>query len=164
MKKILKLKYNCQVKNGRITGIKNDLENDLRNIEFADIVLIIEEIGDRKTLSQLKAFHGPVLDQVQRCHLENEGEYRSTDKIKEQLKDQFLEKKPIYWSDKTPVMAKVEHPEKDGVFFQYHVKATPSLSELSIAEMNNFITDIIDYYWQNYNWSIVIDESKKQGK
>lgn len=150
--------YTGHIINGRITGIGQQLSNDIKDIESQEILLTIEPVRRTKTLQQLRAFHGTVLDQVQQCHMEMDGEYMSKDKIKFQLKERHLDKKLLYWSDGTPVMNKVEHPEKPGVYFQYHVKTVPSLADLTKEQMMRFIEAIISEYWHNYQFSIVINE------
>lgn len=149
--------YTGHIINGRITGIGQQLSNDIKDIESQEILLTIEPVRRTKTLQQLRAFHGTVLDQLQQCHMEMDGEYMSKDKIKFQLKERHLDKKLLYWSDGTPVMNKVEHPEKPGVYFQYHVKTVPSLRDLSKEEMSKFIEAIIYEYWHNYNYQIKIE-------
>lgn len=150
--------YTGHIINGRITGIGQQLSNDIKDIESQEILLTIEPVRRTKTLQQLRAFHGTVLDQVQQCHMEMDGEYMSKDKIKFQLKERHLDKKLLYWSDGTPVMNKVEHPEKPGVYFQYHVKTVPSLADLTKEQMMRFIEAIISEYWHNYQFSIVLNE------
>lgn len=150
--------YTGHIINGRITGIGQQLSNDIKDIESQEILLTIEPVRRTKTLQQLRAFHGTVLDQVQQCHMEHDGEYMSKDKIKYSLKERFLDKRPLYWSDGTPVMNKVEHPEKPGVYFQYHVKTVPSLADLTKEQMMRFIEAIISEYWHNYQFSIVLNE------
>lgn len=150
--------YNGIIINGKITGIGKELTDDIKAIKEMPIILKIEPVRRTKTLQQLRAFHGTVLDQVQQCHMEHDGEYMSKDKIKFQLKERHLDKKLLYWSDGTPVMNKVEHPEKPGVYFQYHVKTVPSLADLTKEQMMRFIEAIISEYWHNYQFSIVLNE------
>lgn len=159
---MLKLRLETQIKNGKLIGIKEDIQNALKGIEYMSVVVMIEEIKDFKTINQLRGFHGTLLEQVQRYYLETDGEYKSLDKIKNELKEQFLDKVPLYWSDTTPVMNKIEHPEKKGVFFRYHVKVTPSLSGLSKDEMRHFIDKIIYYFSNTCNWHIVIEPNKRK--
>ncbi len=60
--------YTGHIINGRITGIGQQLSNDIKDIESQEILLTIEPVRRTKTLQQLRAFHGTVLDQVQQCH------------------------------------------------------------------------------------------------
>ncbi len=151
-------RYSGYITNGKITGIGKELSEDIKDIESESILMTIQFVKNSKTLQQLRVFHGAILDQVQQCHMEHDGEYMSKDKLKYQLKDRHLDKVPMYWSDGSPIMNRVEHPEKAGVYFQYHVKTVPSLADLSKEQMMRFIEAIISEYWHNYQFSIVLNE------
>lgn len=147
-----------RIKDGKLILSQSQIDQYTKNCLDAEVIVKVEEIRDPKSYEQIKVFHGTILDQVRECHMENEGEVISKDKLKSMLKNEFLEKIPQYWSDGTQVVQMVEHPDRKGVFFQIPVKVTPSLSKLTKEQMTEFISKIIDHYWQNYGWSITIRE------
>lgn len=86
-----------------------------------------------------------------------EGVYKSLDRVKHELKDQFLQKQKRYWDDGSPVIIKITHPTKQGVSMDWHFEELPSLASLSIDQARSFIDHIIDYFHQKYQYPIVID-------
>lgn len=117
-----------------------------------------------RTLRQNAAFHGTIREQVQKYYQDVEGQYKSLDRIKDELKKDFLIPAPQYYDDGSPVIVEVPHPEKKGVMYKYHLQKVPDTSELTLEEFNDFITSIIDHFWQNCNWSIVIDPKLRSTK
>ena len=119
--------------------------------------LTLQQEGDEKTGPQIRAFHGPVIRQVQDWIMANEGVFKSPDRVKYELKEKFLKKEKRYWSDGSPVILKIQHPTKKGVHTEWHLEELPSLSKLSMARMRGFIEAIMEYYWDNYQYRIDID-------
>lgn len=137
-----------------------------KSIEFyekgAECVNIKISIPKReKSYEQIKAFHGTIIDQVQEYHQERNGVFKSKDRIKDELKNEFLVPKKQYWSDGSPMMIKVPHPERKGVYFEYHLEKVPSLADLTVEEMNDFITSIIDNFTHERNYPIIIEPKKE---
>ena len=119
--------------------------------------LTLEPEGDEKTGPQIRAFHGPIIKQVQDWIMANEGTFKSVDRVKHELKEQFLEKQKKYWSDGSPVILRIQHPIKKSVFTEWHMEETPSLSKLTMDRMRGFIEAIMEFYWDNYQYRIKID-------
>jgi len=126
--------------------------------EGEEFLLSIEKAKRWKTLKQLRAFHGPVCEQVQRYWRDEHGEWKSLDRVKEELKDEFLVKKKQYYDDGSPVLLKLPHPSHKNAVYLWHLEQTPSLKDLSIEEMTDFIEQIINHYWHEKGWQITIED------
>lgn len=126
------------------------------------IVLTIQDAKKFKSLEQLRAFHGPVREQVQKFYLQSTGEIKSLDRVKQELKEMFLIPEPQYYSDGSPVYLTLPHPDLPGETYQWHLKEYPSLESFSMGQMSDFIEQIISYFWHEHAWQIVIN-SKELG-
>jgi hypothetical protein len=159
MKSKVNLSYLCSIEGGKLKLPRQRMLDELARLpDCENLVLKITEEKNPKTYKQIKAFHGTVCEQVQACYLEQDGEFQSLDKVKQGLKEQFLGREKQYYSDGSPVMLKLPHPERKGVFYEYHHTELPSLADLSIEQMRSFIDAIIEYFWHNRGWQIVIKE------
>ena len=122
-----------------------------------DVEVIIRREKRPKTWEQLKAFHGPIIEQVQADTMARDGVYKCAEQIKDELKNQFLPKVKQYYSDGSPVMIQVQHPERRGITYAWHLEKTPSLETLSVEQMRGFIDAIVDYYWHELEVRIIIE-------
>lgn len=122
-----------------------------------EALLILKPMDNPKTHRQLRTFHGPIVHQVQDFIMATEGVYKSVDRVKYELKEQFLQRRKKYWDDGSPVIWKIQHPTKEGVFTEWHVEELPSLSELSIDDARAFIDSILDYFLHERGLTIIID-------
>lgn len=113
-----------------------------------------------KTAEQIRAFHGPVCRQVQEIIRELDGTLHQLDMVKHMLKDRFLPKRKRFFTDGTPVMQRIPHPDQDGAFFMHHLEEMPSLSELTMEEMTEFINNIISHFLNKCNRLITIEEPR----
>lgn len=154
-----KISWAASIKDGVLIAPKHRIKNDISRVvgDHQNLRLTIEEEINPKTYPQLKVFHGAICEQVQSYYLETEGVFKSLDKIKYDLKEQFLIKEKKYYNDGSPVMLRLPHPERRGVFFEWHLEETPSLSTLSMEQMNSFINSIIDNFVHEKGWSIIIN-------
>lgn len=156
--KKIELSYLCSIENGQLKAPSERMRREISAIGNAsDLVLVIKEEKRPKTYEQIKAFHGAVCEQVQACFLEQDGEFMSLDKVKRKLKEQFLPLEKQYYNDGTPVMVKLPHPERKGVFYEYHYEALPSLADLSVEQMRSFIDEIISHFLHERDWQIIIE-------
>ena len=71
----------------------------------------------------------------------------------------FLPKEKQYYTDGSPVMLILQHPERKGVTYQWHLEKTPSLADLSIEQMRGFIDAILEYYLHERGRHIVIESA-----
>ena len=55
----------------------------------------------------------------------------------------------------------MQHPDKKNVSYLWHMEVLPSLADLKVDEMNQFISDIISHFWEAHGESIVIDSPEK---
>ncbi len=147
----------CSVIDGQLKYDQRTVFQNIKNVQNAELIMRISEIRDKKSYAQIKAFHGTILDQVRECHIQNEGEIIPKDRLKQHLKAKFLEPQKLFWSDGTTVTQKVEHPDRPNVYFNIAVTKIPSLASLTKEQMTDFISRIIDFYWTNYQFSIVIE-------
>lgn len=125
----------------------------------------LRPVGRNKTLEQLAVFHGPIVEQIQAHYMAAEGIYKCRERIKSELKDQFLPKQKQYWDDGSPVILKIPHPEKSGVSYHWHLEQVPSLSSLTIDQFRGFIDAIITHFLHTAGLSIEIypDQKKVRG-
>jgi len=148
MSELTQLSYEAKIISGQLAiSDRARMQAEIKAMpEGQDVLLIIKPRGKAKTNPQIRAFHGPVLEQIQAFEQETNGVYKDKYHIKHELKQAFLPKVKRYFSDNAPVMVKVPHPEKKNVFVNWHVEETPSLSKLTKSEMRAFFDAIRDYY------------------
>jgi hypothetical protein len=125
-----------------------------------DVLVTVSREKTPKTWPQIKVFHGPIVEQVQAFIQETEGVYKSADRVKEMLKNMFLEKEKVYWNDGSPKMVTIPHPERKKVSMEWHEERLPSLADLSIEQMRAFIEAILEYYFHECGLIIKIDPEK----
>lgn len=110
-----------------------------------------------KTWEQIKAFHGPIVSQYIDYVQEMEGRTINEERAKRELKAQFLEIQPVFNDDGTAHMIFVPDPYNPGGWVEVHEHRLPSLADLSVEEMNQLITDILDDFQHVRGWPIVIE-------
>jgi hypothetical protein len=142
------LSYEAQILKGQLfVPERARMQAEIKAMpEGQEVLLIVKPRGKEKTNPQLRAFHGPVLEQIQAWEQETNGFYKDKDHIKHELKQAFLPKVKRYFSDNAPVMVKVPHPERKNVFVNWHVEETPSLAKLTKSEMRAFFDAFRHYY------------------
>lgn len=158
--KLTKRYYTGSLENGKLFVPGDRIKADM--LRYADepvVEITIAPERREKTHAQLAVFHGPIIEQIQSFYMAVDGVYKSDDRIKEELKNQFLPKVPQFYSDGSPVIIKVRHPEKKGVFYDWHFEKAPSLADLSIEQMRGFISEILEYFLHERGLEIQIDTS-----
>ena len=158
----INLHYPASIQSGKLKVPEEELRRDLKKIDeclFAEV--IIREVKKEKTAQQNKAFHGTIIDQVQAFEMATNGEYKSRDRIKQDLKNAFLPKEKQYYSDGSPVLINIPHPEKKGVFYRWHYEKPPSLADLSLDEFRAFIDAILSHYLHECGLTIIIESELK---
>lgn len=160
---LTELRYLCEIKSGQLLAPRTRIRKDLGELlDCPEVELRLRPVGQNKTLAQLAVFHGPIIEQIQAHYMAGEGVYKCPERIKAELKDQFLPKKLQYWSDGSPVLVKVPHPEKKGVWHYWHLEQTPSLSTLTVDGFRGFIDAILHYFLHEEGLSIEIDPDQKK--
>lgn len=163
MKRLTELSYLGSLKSGKITMPRARMKRELALCEDEpDIEIIIRREKRPKTWSQIKVFHGPIVDQIQADYMAREGVYKSEDRIKQELKEMFLKKEPQFYNDGSPVIIKIQHPERKGVTYDWHYEKLPSLADLSIEQMRDFIDAILNYFLHERGLDIQIDPSERK--
>lgn len=158
MPRLTSLRYLASLKDGRLTLPRARMEAELKLCDDEpDVEVIIRREKRPKTWEQLKAFHGPIIEQVQADTMAREGVYKCAERIKDELKEQFLPKAKQYYDDGSPVMIHVQHPERRGVAYAWHLEKVPSLESLSVEQMRSFIDAILEFYLHEMGLNIVID-------
>ena len=154
------LTYHCSIVKGQIfVPNRAQMQRDFKEIQDCEnVLLIVKPEGEAKTSAQIRAFHGPILEQIQAWEMATNGKYKTKDRIKYELKDQFLKKQRRYWSDGSPVIIKIQHPEKKGVFMDWHMEEVPSLSKLTKNQIREFFDAIRDYYLHEFALDIQIGD------
>jgi len=133
-KEFNQLTYSASIIKGQLhipnrVAMKNDF------LEIGDcesVTLIIKPEGPGKTNAQIRAFHGPILEQIQAYEMAMNAIYKTKDRIKHELKEMFLDKVPQFYDDGSPVLIKIRHPERKGVTYDWHYEKVPSLADLSL--------------------------------
>ena len=158
MKELTTLTYNCSILNGQLfVPNRAQMQADFKEIKDCEkLLMIIKPEGEEKTSAQIRAFHGPILDQIQSWEMACNGRYKTKDRIKHELKEAFLQKKRRYWSDGSPVIIRIQHPEKKNVTMDWHMEEVPSLSTLTKNQMREFFDAIRDYYLHQHGLDIEI--------
>lgn len=151
----------ARIESGKLIANKQAIAADVTKMKDGDVSVEIKPYVRSKTYEQLKAFHGVVVPQVQGIIEKFEGMCYTTERVKDDLKAAFLKKVKEFYSDGSPVLIKLPHPEKKGVFYMWHKEDVPSLADLKVDEMNQFISDIIAHFWDAYQESIVIDSPER---
>jgi len=164
-RKLTKLSWPVEIENGALKIPRERMKRDLYQItDNPEAMLILQPVENPKTYRQLRTFHGPIIHQIQDFIMATEGVYKSRDRIKFDLKDQFLQKRKKYWDDGSPMVWKIQHPTKEGVYTEWHVEEVPSLSDLSIDDARCFINAILDFYLHERQLTIVIDPDNADPK
>lgn len=159
MKRLTQLRYLGSLKSGKLKIPRERMERELAMCEDElDIEVIIKREKTAKTRAQINAFHGPIIEQIQADEMAREGLYRSEDRVKQELKEMFLKKEPQYYNDGSPVIIKIQHPERKGVTYDWHFEKLPSLADLSIEQMRAFISAILDHFLHERGLDIQIDK------
>lgn len=155
-----KLTYRAAIVNGQLfIPDRKQMAADFREIAHCESVIVtVMPEGEEKTNAQIKAFHGPILEQIQAFEMAVNGRYKTKDRIKHELKEAFLQKKKRYWTDGSPVILRIQHPEKKGVFMDWHMEEVPSLSKLTKNQMREFFDAIRDYYLHEFALDIQIGD------
>lgn len=163
MHRLTELRYLGSLKDGKITLPRARMERELALCEDEpDIEIIIRREKKPKTWAQIKAFHGPIVEQVQADYMAREGIYKSADRIKQELKEMFLPKVPQFYDDGSPVIIKIQHPERKGVTYDWHLERVPSLADLSIEQMRAFIDAILNHFLHERALDIQIDSAERK--
>ena len=165
-RKLTQLLYLCEIKDGQLLAPRPRIRKDLAEmLDCPEVEMRLRPVGKDKTLEQLAVFHGPIIEQIQAYYMAAEGIYKCRERIKSELKDQFLPKKKQYWDDGSPVLVKIPHPEKQGVWYQWHLEQTPSLSTLTVDGFRGFIDAILSHFLHSEGLSIEIypDQKKVRG-
>lgn len=147
----------ARIENGKLIANKQAIAAGVAKMKDGDVSVEIKPYIRSKTYEQLKAFHGVIVPQVRAFIEDREGMSYTAEKIKDDLKAEFLQKVKQYYDDGSPVMIKMQHPDKKGVSYMWHYETVPSLADLKVNEMNQFISDIIAHFWEKYGESIIIE-------
>ena len=155
-----KLTYNAAIVNGQLfIPNRKQMQADFKEIAHCESVIVtVMPQGEEKTTPQLRAFHGPILEQIQAFEMSVNGRFKTKDRIKHELKEAFLQKRKRYWSDGSPVIIRIQHPEKKGVTMDWHMEEVPSLSKLTKAQMREFFDAIREYYLHTFALDIQIGD------
>jgi len=162
-KKLKTLTYIGRIEGGVLHVPRRRMQHDISQVMDEPMVEIIIRREKRpKTWLQIKAFHGPIIEQIQADYMVREGVYKSEDRIKQELKEMFLKKEPQFYDDGSPVIIKIQHPERSGVTYDWHYEKLPSLADLSIEQMRDFIDAILNHFLHERGLDIQIDPSERK--
>lgn len=155
-----KLTYRAAIVIGQLfIPDRKQMQADFKEIAHCENVIVtVMPEGEEKTNAQIRAFHGPILEQIQAFEMATNGRYKTKDRIKHELKEMFLQKKKRYWTDGSPVILRIQHPEKKGVTMDWHMEEVPSLAKLTKNQMREFFDAIREYYLHNFALDIQIGD------
>ena len=160
-RKLHRLSWLVEIRDGQMLAPRPRMLREIS--ELADVPeaeLVLTQAVNPKTHRQLRTLHGPVIAQIQDFYMAVDGVYKSVDRIKHELKQQFLQPVKRYWDDGSPVIIQITHPTKPDVKMDWHFEELPSLASLDIEQMNSFITAIMEYFLHERGLSIEIDPDK----
>ena len=159
MKEFIKLHYHASIIKGQLfIPNRAEMKNDFLAIgDCEDVTMTLEPTSEGKSNAQIRTFHGPIVGQVQAFEMATNGVYKNADRVKHELKEQFLPKQKRYWTDGSPVIIKIQHPERKGVFMEWHMEEVPSLADLTKNQMRGFFDAIMDFYLHTHGLDIQID-------
>lgn len=164
-RKLTYLSWPVSIEDGQLSAPRKRMVKEISELaDNPEAQLILKPMDNPKTHRQLRTFHGCIVHQVQDFTMAIDGVYKSADRVKYELKEQFLQKRKKYWDDGSPVVWKIQHPTKDGVFTEWHVEEVPSLSELSIDDFRGFIDSILEFYLHERGLTIIIDPTEADPK
>jgi hypothetical protein len=162
-KKLKTLTYIGRIEGGVLHVPRRRMQHDISQVMDEPMVEIIIRPEKRgKTQEQLGAFHGPIVEQIQADYMDRDGVYKSEDRIKQDLKEMFLPKVPQFYDDGSPVLIKIRHPERNGVYYDWHYEKVPSLADLSLEQMRDFIDRILEWYQHERGLTIIIDPTQRK--
>ena len=160
---LIYLSYECEIKAGQLIAPRQRIKKEISFLaDCPEVVMVLKPAGKAKTLQQLRVFHGVIIPQIQDFYMATEGLYKSSDRIKAELKEQFLPKMKRYYDDGSPVIINIAHPTKPGVKMQWHFEETPSLSTLTIDQVRGFIDAILGHFLHEMGLVIEIDPEKRK--
>lgn len=159
-RRLTSLSWIVSIENGEMVAPIERIKKELSEIQDTpDARLTLAPLENPKTHRQLRTFHGCIVPQVQDFYMAIDGIYKSVDRVKHELKEQFLQKQKRYWDDGSPVIIRIAHPTKAGVSMDWHFEELPSLASLSIDQARSFIDHILEYFQHERGLTIVIDPS-----
>ena len=120
--------------------------NWLSQMADCDVTVTIQNAPNRTTAAQNAYFHGVIVPTIQAFEKETTGIDKDAATVKEELKNSFLPKRKKFYSDGSPVIISVQHPEKRFAQFEWHLELCPSLSELNYSEFKSFISRVQAHY------------------
>ena len=121
-----------------LNEIKKELAR-LRSSGVRGVRVTIKKASPPKSWTQLKIFHGFIVERFVDAAADT-GETVSAEATKETLKQRFL-LRPIIEPDGSPM---IDEGSGESLFY------LPSLSELTVAEMSEFIENCIILYFERY--------------
>jgi len=164
-RKLHRLSWLVEIRDGVMLAPRPRMIREIS--ELADVPeaeLVLTQAVNPKTHRQLRTFHGTIIAQIQDFYMAIDGVYKSADRIKHELKQQFLQPVKRYWDDGSPVILRITHPTKTGVKMDWHMEELPSLADLDIEQMNSFIAAIVEYFLHERGLSIEIDPDRADPK
>ena len=162
-RKLKLLTYIGRIEGGVLHVPRRRMQHEIAQVmdePMVEITIRPERRG--KTMAQLGAFHGPIVEQIQTDLMATDGVYKSEDRIKQELKEMFLTKVPQFYDDGSPVLIKIRHPERKGVTYDWHYEKVPSLADLSLEQMRDFIDRILEWYQHERGLTIIIDPTGRK--
>jgi hypothetical protein len=148
--KLTRLSWLVSVRNGQIKIADATRARMLREVErledWDNCKLTLTREARPKTHKQLGLWHVALIPQIQDFFMSTEGVFKSVDRVKQEMCTQFLKPRPQYYTDGSPVMVNLPHPERKGVFYQWHFEKQPSLEDLDVDEMRSLIDAVLNYF------------------
>lgn len=164
-RKLHRLSWLVEIKDGKMLAPRQRMVQEISELlDVPEAELILTQAVNPKTHRQLRTLHGHIIAQIQDFYMAVDGVYKSADRVKHELKSQFLQPVKRYWDDGSPVIIPITHPTKPGIKMDWHMEELPSLADLDIEQMNSFIAAILEYFLHERGLSIEIDPEKADPK
>lgn len=164
-RRLVSMSWLVEIKDGKMLAPRPRMIKEIAELsDVPEARLTLSTEANPKTHRQLRVFYGPIIEQIQDFYMSVEGVYKSADRVKHELKQQFLQPIKKYWDDGSPVVIRITHPTKEGVKMDWHMEVLPSLGDLSVDQMRSFINAVREYFLHERGLSIEIDPDKADPK
>lgn len=120
-RKLHRLSWLVEIRDGKMLVPRPRMVQEIS--ELADVPeaeLVLTQAVNPKTHRQLRTLHGPIIAQIQDFYMAVDGVYKSADRVKHELKAQFLQPIKKYWDDGGVAIAGLARHRADEFFHRGH--------------------------------------------
>jgi len=148
----MKLIYHASINGDKIRAPWNSIRREVCEKLTGDIEMTFEPSKGTRTLRQIRYFHGPLLKSVQEFYQERDGLTKTFDRIKQELKEEYIGIEPLDWDDGTPML--LPRMDVNGNIIMIRESRTQSLSDIGFEEMKELLSLIVHDFLTRKGWHI----------